>query len=60
MILIRQLDVDGHNVSFTNGEQKVTKRALVFAQGSKTRTFYINYRHKEPSSKKLEFVHTAM
>ena len=42
LILVGQLDDEGHNVVFYNGGWKVTKRAMVVARGKKTGTLYVN------------------
>lgn len=41
LILIRQLDGEGHNMNFSDGAWKVTKGAMVIATVYKTRTLYM-------------------
>ena len=42
LILVGQLDDEGHNVVFCNRGWKVTKGAMMVARGKKTRTLYVN------------------
>ena len=42
LILVGKLDDEGHNVVSENGGWKVTKVAMVVAQGKKTRTLHVN------------------
>ena len=41
LILVVKLDDEGHNMVFNNGGWKVTKGAMVVAQGKKTGTLYV-------------------
>ena len=42
LISVGQLDDEGHNVVFNNGNLKVTKGAMMVARGKKNGTLYVN------------------